>query len=84
MHNLTDYEEAVRNFRLEVPERFNFARDVIGRWAQDPDKLAMLWLGKGGHERRITFRQFAERSDRFAGVLRRHGIQPGDRVMRCS
>jgi acyl-coenzyme A synthetase/AMP-(fatty) acid ligase len=80
-HNLTDYEQAVREFRLNVPERFNFARDVIGHWAGDPEKLAMLWLGPAGVERRLTFRHFAERSDRFAEVLRRQGVVPGDRVM---
>lgn len=80
-HNLTDYEDAVRNFRLEVPERFNFARDVIGRWASDPDKLAMLWLSQDGVERRLTFRDFAQRSDRFAQALQRRGVQPGDRVI---
>ena len=80
-HNLTDYDATIRDFRLEVPDRFNFARDVCGRWARDPDKLAMLWLGPGGEERRITFRQFDERSDRFAAALQRHGVRPGDRVM---
>ncbi len=80
-HNLTDYEAAIRDFRLEVPDRFNFARDVVGGWARDPDKLAMLWLGPDGRERRITFREFAERSDRFASLLRRNGVRPGDRVM---
>ncbi len=78
---MTDYEETVRTFRLQVPERFNFAREVIGRWAQDRDKLAMLWVGPDGSERRVTFREFAERSDRFAQVLQRQGVQPGDRVL---
>ncbi|MEP7105830.1 MAG: AMP-binding protein, partial [Chloroflexota bacterium] len=81
VHNMTDYEATVRDFRLEVPERFNFARDVIGRWAQDPDKLAMHWLGPDGAERRVTFRDFAERSDRFARLLQQQGVRPGDRVM---
>ncbi len=81
VHNMIDYEETSRTFKQEVPERFNFARAVIGRWAQDRDKLAMLWLGSDGGERRITFREFAERSDRFAQVLQRHGVRPGDRVM---
>ena len=81
LHNMTDYEATVRDFRLDVPARFNFARDVIGRWAADPDKLAMLWLGSDGSERHISFREFAERSDRFAAVLQRHGVKPGDRVM---
>jgi acetyl-CoA synthetase/medium-chain acyl-CoA synthetase len=80
-HNLTDYERTVRDFRLEVPERFNFARDVIGHWAQHPAKLAMLWLGPDGVERRLTFAHFAERSDRFAAALQRRGVRPGDRVM---
>jgi acyl-coenzyme A synthetase/AMP-(fatty) acid ligase len=80
-HNLTDYERAVKEFRLDVPERFNFARDVIGHWAQDPQKLAMLWLGPDGSERRLTFGHFAERSDRFADALQRSGVRRGDRVM---
>jgi hypothetical protein len=49
VHNMTDYEETVRTFRLDVPERFNFASDVIGRWAKDPGQLAMLWLGPNGN-----------------------------------
>ena len=81
VHNMTDYATTVREFRLEVPERFNFARDVIGRWAQDPNHLAMHWLGGNGEERRLTFRDFAERSDRFARVLEDQGVRPGDRVM---
>src|SRR5207237_9257959 len=80
-HNMTDYETTVREFRLEVPDRFNFARDVVGRWAQDPDKLAMLWLAGDGEERRLTFRHFAEPSDRVPEVLQAHGVAPGDRVM---
>jgi acyl-coenzyme A synthetase/AMP-(fatty) acid ligase len=78
---MADYEATVRDFRLEVPERFNFARQVVGRWAEDPAKLAMHWLSASGAERLITFREFAERSDRFAELLQRHGVTPGDRVM---
>ncbi|HET7296637.1 MAG TPA: hypothetical protein VFI66_05815, partial [Gemmatimonadales bacterium] len=65
-----DYEREIREFRLTAPERFNFARDVVGRWAQDPQKLAMHWLSQHGDERRLTYRDFAERSDRFASLLR--------------
>jgi len=79
--NMVDYEATKRDFKLEVPERFNFAQDVIGRWAEDPDKLAMWWLSNDGRERKITFREFAERSDRFAEVLQKSGVRPGDRVL---
>jgi len=78
---MTDYEAERRNFRLDVPETFNFATDVIGKWARDPNKLAMLWVGQDGEERRITFAQFAERSSRAANAFAELGIKKGDRVL---
>ena len=80
-HNMTDYEETVRTFKLDVPEHFNFAREVIGRWAKDPDKLGMWWLSHDGRERKVTFAEFAERSDKFAEILQKSGVRPGDRVL---
>ncbi len=79
--HMTDYEAERRNFRLDVPEMFNFATDVIGKWARDPSKLAMLWVGQDGEERRITFAQFAERFSRSANAFAELGIKKGDRVL---
>ncbi len=79
--NMTDYEAERRSFHLDVPAQFNFAIDVIGKWASDPNKLAMLWIGQDGEERRITFAQFFERSNRAANAFVELGIQKGDRVM---
>jgi acyl-coenzyme A synthetase/AMP-(fatty) acid ligase len=80
--HMTDYEAERRNFHLDVPEYFNFAIDVIGKWAEDPNKPAMLWVGKRGEtEERITFAQFAERSSRAANAFAALGIQKGDTVM---
>ncbi len=79
--HMTDYEAERRSFHLDVPEHFNFAVDVIGKWANDPGKLAMLWLGLDGEEREITFAQFAERSSRAANAFAKLGIQKGDRVL---
>jgi acyl-coenzyme A synthetase/AMP-(fatty) acid ligase len=79
--HMTDYEAERRNFRLDVPEMFNFATDVIGKWARDPKKLAMLWVGQDGEERRITFAQFAEQSSRAANAFAELGIKKGDRVL---
>ncbi len=79
--NMTDYEAERRNFHLDVPEYFNFATDVIGKWAADPNKLAMLWLGQYGEERSLTFMHFAQQSSRAANALAALGIQKGDRVL---
>src|SRR5215467_1695415 len=79
--HMTDYEAERRNFHLNVPEYFNFATDVIGKWASDPNKLAMLWIGQHGEEERITFAQFAERSSRAANAFAKLGIKKGDRML---
>ncbi len=79
--NMTDYEAECRNFHLDVPEQFNFAIDVIGQWASDPNKLAMLWLGQDGEERQLTYAYFAEQSSRAANAFAKLGIKKGDRIM---
>ena len=79
--NMTDYEAERRSFHLEVPEYFNFATDVIGKWASDPNKLAMLWVGQNGEERHLTFAHFAERSSRAANAFAALGIKKGDLVL---
>jgi acyl-coenzyme A synthetase/AMP-(fatty) acid ligase len=79
--HMTDYEAARRDFHLDVPEYFNFAIDVMDKWASSPDKLAMLWIGQHGEERNLTFAHFAERSSRAANAFAALGLQKGDRVL---
>ncbi len=42
MPNMTDYDADYAAFSLPVPDKLNFGFDVIDKWAQDPQKLAML------------------------------------------
>ena len=37
--NMQDYEETYASFRLDVPEFYNFAFDVVDKWAEDRTKL---------------------------------------------
>jgi acyl-coenzyme A synthetase/AMP-(fatty) acid ligase len=80
-HNMTDYEKTYREFRWEVPEYFNFAGDVIDKWAADPDKLAMWWVDDDGNEVKKSFADISRASRQFANVLRAQGIGQGDVVM---
>src|SRR5919202_1018775 len=47
---LSQYEAARGSFRLEVPEYFNFAEQVVGRWAQGAEKRAVLAAGRWTQE----------------------------------
>ena len=66
-----------------APPCFNFASDVIDRWAQQcPDARALWWInGVTGAEQRFTFRELAGLSCQAAGFLRSCGVRPGDRVL---
>lgn len=80
--SLEDYRRLRRSYRLAAPELFNFGHDVVDRWAADrPDAPALWWVGPDAGERRLTFRDVADRSARVANALRAAGLERGDRVM---
>jgi acetyl-CoA synthetase/medium-chain acyl-CoA synthetase len=79
---LEGYRRIRERYELTVPERFNFGRDVLDGWAaKRPDGCALWWVGAGGQERKLTFRELAETSDRVASALRTLGLERGDRVL---
>jgi medium-chain acyl-CoA synthetase len=75
------YDELYRNFRWQVPARFNFATDVVDVYATDRGRVALYWEDEGGREARYTFWDIATRSRRFANLLRGLGVERGDPVM---
>jgi medium-chain acyl-CoA synthetase len=79
--NMTDYDREYGAFQWEVPEYYNFAGAVIDKWAQDPEKLAMLWVDDEGTEVRRTFRDLSQTSKRLANVLTGQGVRQNDVVM---
>ena len=63
-------------------EKFNFAFDVVDELGtRKPDKLAMLYVGEDGTERRFTFSDMKKESARTANYFKSLGIKRGDRVM---
>ncbi len=76
------YEDFHENFRIKVPENFNFAYDVVDRYAEmEPEKTAIVWCNDSGDEKRITFKELREKSERAANFFMREGIKKGDTVM---
>ena len=80
--NMTDYEETRRNFRLVVPENFNYTRDVVGVWAKrEPDKVALVAGDPTGENRRqFSFADMWRASNRVANALSGLGIGSGERA----
>src|SRR2546423_4627583 len=75
---ITSYEEAVAQHRWEVPDRYNIASDVCDRHPRD--KLAMIHEDFHGTVQEVSWGQLQDDANRFANVLKAHGVQRGDRV----
>src|ERR687884_467154 len=74
----SSYEEAVAQHEWHVPERYNIAADVCDK--HPADKLAMIHEDFEGNVREVAWGELQELSNRFANVLRAHGVVKGDRV----
>lgn len=76
------YEDFRDNFKIEVPEAFNFGYDVVDEWAAvEPEKRALVWCNDHGEERTFTFTDISRLSNQAANALVARGIRKGDVVM---
>ena len=79
--NMENYEETYNSFSLDVPEFYNFAFDVVDKWAEDRTKLALLTVDSDGNSAEShSFWDLKVQSNRFANILRAQGLKKGDRA----
>jgi acetyl-CoA synthetase len=89
--NIASYAETRAAFSWEVAREeldglpaggINIAHEAVDRHAtgENADVVALRWLGKKGQREDITYAQLSQRSNRFANVLAKLGVQPGDSV----
>ena len=75
-----DYEKLCRDFRWEIPARFNLATACCDRHADGSSRLALIYVDEDGGVRRTSFDELASMSRRFANVLKADGLVRGDRI----
>ena len=79
---VASYEDLCANFKIDVPEYYNFGFDVIDAWAKkDRNKLAMIWTDQKGNEKKYTFFDLMRLSNQAVNICIKYGIKKGDRVM---
>jgi acetyl-CoA synthetase len=78
----TSYKDFTDNYKISIPENFNFAFDVVDQIAlKTPDKIAMVWCNDSGEEAFFTFGQMKKYSNKAANFFTSAGIRKGDPVM---
>ena len=75
------YDDFIKNYKLSIPEHFNFGYDVIDEYARlEPDKPALLRYDDE-NEYHYTFSDISRMSDRTANFFRSRGLKKGDTVL---
>ena len=77
-----NYDDFYNNFKLTVPENYNFAYDVVDEYARlEPTKRALVWCDDLGGERIFSFSDIKTISDKTANLFLSLGIGKGDTVL---
>jgi acetyl-CoA synthetase len=77
-----DWSEVLADLGWSGQATVDLAWTIVDRHARGPDgdRSAVLWLGRDGSERRISFRELSAASARFGNLFRRLGVRKGDRI----
>lgn len=76
------YEDFKKNYKVCVPENFNFGYDIVDAWAdEEPEKQALVWCDDGGNEKKLTFTDVKKLSNKVANYLKSLGVKKGSVVM---
>ncbi len=89
--HLADYEKLRAEFHWEKVRAelaglpgggLNLAYEAVDRHTSGPrqDHVAFRWINRKGEERTCTYAELARLTNRFAHVLRRLGVQKGERL----
>ncbi len=75
-------EDFKQNFKIEVPENFNFGYDVVDAWAaEEPERKALLWTNDKGECINFSYADLKKYTDQTASYFQSLGIGRGDKVM---
>ena len=75
-------DDFLENYKIIVPENFNFAYDVVDEYARiEPNKIALVWCNDEGKHKDFTYSELKEKTDATASYFQTLGIGHGDKVM---
>ncbi|MGN0537714.1 MAG: AMP-binding protein [Acutalibacteraceae bacterium] len=76
------YEDFKQNYKVNIPENFNFGYDVVDAWAaEDENKKALVWCNDHNEEKTFTFKDISLLSNQAANYFKSLGIKKGSVVM---
>ncbi|HEV7616519.1 MAG TPA: AMP-binding protein [Burkholderiaceae bacterium] len=74
------YDRLYRQFHWHVPAAFNIAEVCCTRWAGDKSRIAIHYEDEAGHTDTLTYAALQAQANRLSNLLRRLGVEPGERI----
>src|SRR3954454_15619029 len=75
-----NYDDLYRDFRWDIPARFNIATACCDRHADGSGRTALIYVDEDGAAQSTSFDELCALSRRFANVLKADRLFRGDRV----
>ena len=72
-------DDVEAEFHGSIADGINACVECCDRWAE-PGRVALRWERQDGAKGEVTFAQLRDESARFANLLARRGVKPGDVV----
>jgi acetyl-CoA synthetase len=79
-HDWDSYDQLRESFEHDVPETFNMSTYVCDRWADESDRLAMVFEDTDGEAIEYTFDDLDNEASQLSNYLADQGVGQGDRV----
>ncbi len=78
----SSYEDFKANYKVNIPENFNFGFDIVDGWAAEKgDNRALVWCDDDGNEKIFTFAEMSRLSNQAANYFKSLGLKKGSVAM---
>jgi acetyl-CoA synthetase len=74
------YDDVYNAFKWQIPQFYNIGIDICDKWADQGERLALIYEDENGRVVRYTFRDLKNLSNKLANGLKAFGIGIGDRL----
>jgi len=76
----TRYQEIYQNHKWDIPQHYNIAEYICDRYANDRNRLALIYEDEHGQVSKFTFKDLKLLSNKLANVYTHLGVCRGDRI----
>ncbi|UCE38576.1 MAG: acyl-CoA synthetase [Thermoplasmata archaeon] len=78
-----NYEKEFKKWKWDIPEKYNIGVDIVDKHAESrsKNKVVLYWENAEGFEKKFTFCEMKNLTNKFGNALKKLGFKKGDRFL---